>query len=430
MIDTVVVGAGHAGLAASFCLKERGLDHIVYERGSIGETWRSQRWDSFMLNTPNTFSHLVGDEYAGNEPEGFYSTAQFLTVLERYRERFDLPVETEVNVDLVRPAGDCFEVGIRRSSGRTERVEAASVIVASGMQNVPKIPAAAADLPPPITSMHAAEYRSADRLPGGGVLVVGSGQSGLQIAEDLLEAGRRVVFSSSKVGRVPRRYRGKDILDWMRATGMLEIRTSDLEDPSIRFETIPHVSGVGPQGRTVSHQQLARDGARIVGRLTGFENGSFHFAGDAAENVRYADAKCAEVKRGIDNFLIATGAALPPLEDDPRDEPDPDARCTSDVRYLDAAKSDIRTVIWCTGFRGSFDWIDAPIIGDRGLPIHDDGVARIPGLYFLGFPWLRRRKSGIINGLGDDARYVVSHLASSLKHRRSAAEEEKSTWKR
>ncbi len=408
--EAVVIGAGHAGLAASYYLKQQGLSHVVYERGRIGESWRSQRWNSFCLNTPNSFSHLPGDEYAGDHREAFYHRDEFVATLERYVERFGLPVETDVEVTHVAPTSGHFRVSVRRRSDGPEEIEARNVIVASGIQNVPRIPSISADIPDSIVQIHSAEYLSPRELPDGGVLVVGGGQSGLQIAEDLLEAGRKVCLSSSKVARARRRYRGRDILEWMRDVGITRQRTIDLEDRSVIYETVPQVSGVGPLGRTVSYQALARDGAMIVGRLAGFEDGCFLFDGDAADNVRFADQKSHEIKTAIDQFLKATGQPILPLENDPNDEPDPEASCASALRSLNAAEEGFRSVVWCTGFRGSFDWIDAPVVGDDGRPSHVDGVSHIPGLYFLGFPWLRTRNSGIINGITEDAAWVVSRL--------------------
>lgn len=409
--DVVVVGAGHAGLAASYFLNEAGLPHVVFERGRIAESWRSQRWDSFYLNTPRWCSHLPGDEYAGGDPDAFYHRDQFVDTLESYVERFALPVESGVSVTRLRPAAGRLEVTIRPDGGGSEVVETSNVIVASGIQNVPRIPNLAHHLPTTITQIHSADYAAPDQLPSGAVLVVGAGQSGFQIAEDLLEAGREVYFSSSRVGRLPRRHRGRDILYWMGQSGMLAQRTTDLEDRSAIYETIPHVSGVGLRGRTVSYQHLARCGATILGRLAGFEQGSFTFHDDAADNVRFADSRSAEVRKGIDEFLKATGREIPPQEDDPRDDPDPDAACASSLTALNANTAGITSIVWCTGFRGSFDWIEAPVLAEDGRPANLDGVSPIPGLYYLGFPWLRNRKSGIITGVGEDAAHIVSTIA-------------------
>jgi len=411
MLNAVVIGAGHAGLAASYFLKRAGLSHVVFERGRIAESWRSQRWDSFYLNTPNWMSHLPGDDYAGDDPDAFYHRDAFVASLEQYAARFNLPIETGVTVERIAPNDGRFRVTVRRGSQRAETIEADSVVVASGLQNAAKFPGVAASVPDSITRLHAADYRSTDHLPAGAVLVVGGGQSGFQIAEDLLEAGREVYFSSSRVARAPRRYRGRDLLYWMGALGILEQRTSDLEDRSIIYQTVPHVSGVGARGRTVSYQQLARCGAVVLGRLTGFRHGRFTFAGDAAENVRFADEKSEEIKKAIDNFLITSGRELPPLEDDPMDVPDPEARCVSKLTELDATERDIASVVWCTGFSGAFEWINAPILGDDARPLHHDGISSVPGLYFVGFPWLRNRKSGIITGVGEDAEFIVSRIA-------------------
>jgi len=413
--DVVVVGAGHAGLAASYYLKQEGISHIVLEKGLIGESWRSQRWDSFRLNTPNRLSHLPGDLYAGPDPDGFYHRDEFVTSLENYVRRFDLPAKTGVEVTKARALGGGFEVETLESGSERGSCRANSLIVATGLQNVPRIPTFASALPASIVQMHAAAYRNPDEIPGGASLVVGGGQSGFQIAEDLLENGRTVYFSSSRVARVRRRYRGVDILDWLIRVGVVKQRTLDLEDRSLIYEAIPHLSGVGPRGRSVSYQHLARDGATILGKLSGFENGRFIFDDDAADNVRFADMKSEEIKRGIDQFLSATGAVMAPVEYDERDEPDPDAACASDLTELHAEEAGIRSVIWCTGFRGDFSWIEPNVVGEDGRPVHRDGCSPVPGLFFLGFPWLINRGSGTIMGVEGDADAVVSQVIARLR---------------
>jgi len=265
-------------------------------------------------------------------------------------------------------------------------------------------------LPAGIGRFHTADYRSPDRLPPGAVLIVGSGQSGVQIAEDLLSAGRRVYLSVSKVGRVPRRYRGRDLFEWLHDMGLLDQSAEAPTDPSVRFAPQPRASGVGRRGHSVSLQLPAERGALLLGHLEGVDGKRLVLADNVAECVRFADETSRPAKKDVDDYLAAHGIEAPAPEDDPGDRPHPDPASLRSPAAVDLGAAGISSVIWCTGFTADFAWIDLPAFDTRGAPRHRGGISDVPGLYFLGFPWLRTRKSGLICGIDEDAAHLVEHL--------------------
>jgi putative flavoprotein involved in K+ transport len=289
-----------------------------------------------------------------------------------------------------------------------------SVVIASGSQQTPKIPSIRSQIPDNITQLHTANYRNAPALPPGAVVIVGSGQSGCQIAEDLLAAGRSVYLCTSKVGRVPRRYRGRDTLEWMIDMKFLDVTFASLEDQSISRAAQPQVSGLGRYGHTVSLQQLARQGVVILGRLLDVDGGALVLGDEAAAHVRFADEHSQRLKDAVDAYLEKAGITPPPLKDDPADAPDPQADCASSMRRLNLREEKVSTVIWATGFTADFSWIDLPVLDANGRPTHQRGVSPVRGLYFIGFPWLNSRKSGIIYGIEEDADYIADAISEQL----------------
>jgi putative flavoprotein involved in K+ transport len=262
--------------------------------------------------------------------------------------------------------------------------------------------------------LHTADYRSPDRLPPGAVLVVGSGQSGCQIAEDLLAAGRTVYLCTSKVGRVPRRYRGKDFIEWWVEMKVWDVTYESLADKSISRASQPQISGVGRYGHSLSLQSLASQGAVILGRLLDIDSGRLVLGEEAAAHVHFADEFSQRATRDIDSYLEKMNRELPPLEDDPANAPDVDAQCVSPLRELDLKEAGIGTVIWSTGFGGDFSWIHLPVLDEQNKPIHRRGISPERGLYFVGFPWLNSRKSGIIYGIGEDAQFIAEAVQEGL----------------
>jgi putative flavoprotein involved in K+ transport len=417
VLDSIIVGAGQAGLGVSYFLQHSGSRHIVFERGRIGETWLSQRWDSFTLNTPNFLNVLPGVPYNGPEPDGFVPCYELVRYFQQYVEKYQLPVRTGVSVISVEQAedGERFLVKTRTDNGTEESVLSRSVVIASGILQTPKYPPTRSRIPNYITQLHAADYRSPAALPPGAVVVVGSAQSGCQIAEDLLSAGRTVYLCTSKVGRAPRRYRGRDILEWWVDMKFLDITLDGLEDKSISRAAQPQVSGLGRYGHTVSLQYLARRGVVILGRLLNVEADTLIFGDEGAAHVRFADEFSQRLKDGIDAYLSKAGITPPPLEADPADVPDPRAECVSHLRRLNFREAGVSTVIWATGFTADFSWIRLPVLDEEGKPIYQRGISPVRGLYYIGFPWLNSRKSGIICGIEEDAQFIAAAIKEQLE---------------
>lgn len=415
-LDAVIIGAGQAGLGVSYFLQQKGCKHIVFEKGRIGESWLSQRWDSFQLNTPNFFSTLPGLPYAGAESGGFWQAQDLVKYLQGYVEHFQLPVQTGVTVVAVERAenGESFLVKIRKVNGTDDSVMSRAVIVASGIQRVPKIPALHSKLPADIFQLHTADYRSPQSLPPGAVLVVGSGQSGCQITEDLLTAGRPVYLCTSKVPRVPRRYRGRDIFAWWADMKFWDVTYESLQDKSIARLSQPQISGLARLGHTVSLQNLAKQGVIILGHLLDIDSGTLTFGDDAAANVQFADEFSQRIKTDVDTYIEQINITPPPLDDDPADMPDLDAQCVSPLRQLNLHEVGIGTVIWATGFSGDFSWLHLPAFDDQNKPVHTRGVSKEHGLYFIGFPWLNSRKSGILYGIAEDGQYIANAIEKQL----------------
>ena len=407
MLDLIIVGAGHAGLAASQRALTAGLDHVVLERREVGDSWRSQRWDSFTLNTPNAMNGLPGSPYQGTAPDAFMTRDAWVERLERYVAEHALPVRTDTVVTSVDRVGDAFAVATA-----AERYIARNVIVASGTVNAPKIPAIAVAIDPKIVRSTTGQYRRPTDLPAGRVLVVGSAQSGAQIAEDLLEAGRDVYLSTGRVGRLPRRLRGRDTLVWLTETGWLDQRPADLPDPAMQYWAQPLLSGVGPLGHTVSLQSLAARGVRLLGHFDGADGSRLRFAADLPGHVTFGDEIARRMRQHVDEHIARRGIVAPPSDPDPADEAVADPSTFTTPSELDLAECGTTSVVFSTGFEADFSWLRLPVIDDRGAPIHTEGRSAVPGLWFLGFPWLRTRKSGIIWGASEDSAAIVDQVVA------------------
>ena len=413
--DAVVIGAGQAGLAVSYYLKAAQIEHVVLESAAIGESWRSQRWDSFKLNTPRALSGLPGIPNDTGPSDGFCTAQELVELFERYVDQFELPVQSLSTVTGLAIDGEERFVMELATGTEPRYIQARHVVVATGSQRVSKIPDLSASLPSGIHQLHAAEYRNAEALPAGSVLVVGSGQSGCQIAEDLLTSGRRVFVSTSKVVRLPRRYRGRDVMEWALDMGILDQTVSDLEDPSERSAAQPLMSGIGRHGQTISLQRLASLGATLLGRLRGASGGTLRFADDLADNIRFGDVSSAGFREAVDAFIDGSNLVALPRERDVADEPDPKLARVEAPLGVDAHNEDISTIIWCTGFDQDFGWIHVPALDDAGRPIHESGISVVQGLYFVGLPWQRSRKSDIILGADDDASFIVKAIKDRIQ---------------
>ena len=405
--DAVVIGAGHAGLAVSRRLADAGIEHVVLERGEIGESWRTQRWDSFRLNTPNAITRLPGGpEHA--RPEAFLGRDAWIAHLEAYARTGSLPVRDHANVTAVSADGNGgFDVMI----GSDETVHTRSVVVASGIANTQKLPPAAAEIDRGIEVLTTGTYRRPSQLPPGAVLVVGSAQSGCQIAEDLLDAGRDVYLATGKAGRAPRRLRGRDTLAWLAESGWMAQRREDLSDPAAIRAAQPQISGVGPIGHTVSLQWLARRGVTLLGHFESAEGTRVRFGDDLAQHVRAGDEGSAKIRQHVDDYIARSGLDAPASDPDPADEP-ADAESFRAPSELDLADRGVRAVVFSTGFGTDYSWLRLPIVGTDGSVAHREGRTAVDGVWFVGLLWMRMRRSAIIAGAMDDSAYVAALVAA------------------
>ncbi len=401
----VVVGGGQAGLAMSHCLKRRGVDHLVLEKHRLAHEWRERRWDSFCLVTPNWQCRLPGFPYRGPDPHGFMVKEEIVGYLEAYARSFDPPVREDVEVTALRrdPAG-----GFRVASSAGEW-QADAVVIATGGYHRPSIPRLAERLPAGLAQLHSCAYRNPQELPPGPVLVVGTGQSGCQIAEDLHLAGRRVHLSVGSAPRTARRYRGKDVVEWLEAMGHYALPVD--EHPlgqRVRDKANHYVTG-RDGGRDIDLRQRAREGMLLHGRLRDVRDGRLQFANDLRENLDHADEVAESIKNSIDQYIAAAG--LDALEE-PRYRAvwQPPAGSAPDL-----AASELAAVIWCTGFSSDYRWVELPLFDGAGYPCHHRGVTAVPGIYFLGLPWLHTWGSGRFCGVGADAEHLADRITEEAR---------------
>ena len=408
-IEVVVIGGGQAGLAISYYLTQQGRPHVVLEQApQIAPAWRHGRWDSFTLVTPNWTVQLPGFPYQGSDPDGFMPRADVVRHLEQYAASFQAPVRCGVQVTAVDPARD--GQGYRVSTADDATYAAATVVVATGSFQFPKPAPFRGALPPELLQLHSSHYRNPSTLPPGAVLVVGSADSGCQIAEELHESGRRVYLCVGRAMRRPRRYRGKDSMFWAVTLGRLEQTADQLPSPSARFAANPQLSGKYG-GHTINPHQFARNGVTLLGRLVGVEGHCITLAPDLPENLANADQASEDFKHGVDEFVRKTGMNVPEPEPDPVDEVRSDAGRHAPAA-LDLKTAGITTVIWATGYGFDYSWVHLPVFDGYGFPVQQRGVTRFSGLYFLGMNYLYNRKSGILLGVGEDAAHIADAIAA------------------
>jgi putative flavoprotein involved in K+ transport len=414
VLDVIVVGAGHAGICVSYYLARQGLSHLVFEQGRIGEVWRSQRWDSFKMNSANKLNLLPQQAPYFEDPDAFAGATEFALALANYAQQEKLPINEYCSVLSVHSDQEraIFRVTVLEESKETIYLSR-QLVIASGGQNRIHVPDFAHHLTKSVVQLHASEYKNARQLPDGNVLVVGSAQSGTQIAQDLLGSGRNVFLSTARVGRLPRRYRGKDIFDWLVEIGFYDTRTDEVTDPSLLKVKNAQVSGAGERGKTTSLQSLARRGAVILGRADRAEADTIFFQSNTASNVRYADEFSRQVKQRVDEYIQKNKVFAPLADIDLDDLPDEYASCASELTKLNLVEESITSIIWTTGFNGSFSYLPLPVLNEAKLPMHRNGVGVVKGLYFIGLPWLRKRKSAIILGIREDAEWIVDHIVKS-----------------
>ncbi|MEV0563580.1 NAD(P)-binding domain-containing protein [Dactylosporangium sp. NPDC050588] len=401
-VTTVVIGAGHAGLAASHFLRERSIDHVVLERGEVANSWRRERWDSLRLLTPNWLTRLPGSAYDGADPDGYMTMGEVVDFIERFATVTAAPVRTGTTVTAVRRVDDGYHVVTDQGLFRCR-----TVVIASGACNRPVVPALASAVPGDVEQFTPFDYSGPSKLPDGGVLVVGASATGVQLAAELQRSGRPVTLAVGEHTRLPRTYRDRDILWWMDASGVWDQRHDEIDDLTrARRLPSPQLAGT-PDRSTLDLNALTDLGVQLVGRWAGLRDGRALFSGGLRNVFALADLKQQRLLRGFDAF-----AGLPPIE------PLPPTRVPATSRlHLDLTSGEIRSVVWATGFRPVYDWLDVPVLDPKGNLDHDGGVLPSPGLYALGLPVLRRRKSTFIHGIEDDARFVVSHLAAHLAAR-------------
>lgn len=402
--DVAIVGGGQAGLSMSYYLQQAGIGHIVFEKHVQAHAWRTQRWDAFSLVTPNWQCRLPGHPYAGDDPHGFMRREQIVDYLDGFIAKVNAPVREGVEVREVAPlASGGF--ALRTSIGDTT---AGQVVVASGCYQEPIVPRLAERLPADIVQLHSADYRNPDGLPEGAVLVVGSGQSGAQIAEDLHLAGRRVHLATGDAPRCARFYRGRDVVDWLADMGYYDKAVS--EHPlreGVRDNTNHYVTG-RDGGRDIDLRAFALQGMRLHGTLTGLEGTRLAFAPNLKANLDQADAVYNRINASIDNWIASQGIDAPPGAAYVAPwEPDGALADTLDLRA-----EGIAAVVWCIGFAPDFKWVNAPVFNGRGHPVHARGVSGQPGLYFLGLPWLHTWGSGRFSGVARDAEYLAAHIGA------------------
>jgi putative flavoprotein involved in K+ transport len=400
--DVIVIGAGQAGLAMSRQLTALGIDHVVLERGRVGERWRSTTWDSLRLLTPTRLNTLPGAPDPDTDPDGFMTVSELIGHLERYARAVGAPVETGAAVRSVQRA--CARYRVVTSVGEWT---ARAVVVATGHCDQALVPPMARHLAQDILQVAPAAYRNADQLPAGGVLVVGASATGAQLAEEIHRSGRPVTLSVGRHTRLPRRYRGADILVWMERAGVLTEPAAP--SPSLaRARSQPSLQLVGsPEGRTLDLGVLRDAGVRLVGRLRDVADSRVRFCDDLAETTAAAQATLERMLARIDP--VADAHAAPP-------EPWPAALASfaPSPGSLDLAAEGIRTVLWATGFRRSYPWLNVPVLDEAGEIVHDGGVTPVPGLYVLGLRFLRRRNSNFIGGVGADAADLAGHIHAHL----------------
>ena len=397
---TLVVGGGQAGLAMSYQLALRGVEHVVVERGLVAETWRSQRWDSFTVVGPNWSVSLPGAPYAGPEPDGFMARDDLVAFLESYAHQIQAPLETGVEVVRVLPDGAHW-----RAATSAGNIRALNVVLATGAYQQPRVPEHS--FAPSITTLHTADYKRPSQLPEGAVIVVGSGQSGAQIAEELALAGRRVWIASGRCGWRPRRYRGRDNVNWRNDMGFFD-QTIDTISPEARFAAPPMMTGRGG-GHDLSLRTLAHLGVRVLGRYVSSQGETASFADDVESNLRASDEYALRFCRQVDDHIHERGIDAPPNSSLDLTMPPLDRRTTLDLR-----REGITSVIWATGFVHDYSWVTPAIGGERGYPVQRRGVTEHRGLYVLGLHVMWKQNSGLINGVGEDAAYVAEHIAAPV----------------
>ena len=401
----VIVGGGQAGLSVSYRLQKKGIEHLVLEKRQILNSWKTQRWDSFTLVTPNWQCTLPDHPYDGNDPKGFMNRSETVDYLERFAAKVDAPVLENVAVERIWKRD---EGGYNVLTSKGE-LTCDQVVVASGGYHQPIIPRMAERLPEAIVQIHSNEYKNVGQLPDGAVLVVGSGQSGAQIAEDLHLEGKKVFLAVGNAPRVARKYRGKDVVEWLDDMDYYKM-TVDKHPlrEGVRDNTNHYVTG-RDGGRDIDLRKFATEGMELFGVLENYDGQNLTFRPDLKANLEFADSVYNNINTRIDNYIAEQGIDAP---EEPHYSPvwEPE----SERETLDLASSGITSIVWCIGFRPDFTWLDAPVFNGRGTPVHFRGVTQAPGVYFIGLPWLNTWGSGRFSGIAEDSAYLAEVIESRV----------------
>ncbi|MEP3918221.1 NAD(P)/FAD-dependent oxidoreductase [Ascidiaceihabitans sp.] len=399
-IDTLVVGAGQAGIALCEHLGKQGVPFLVLEKSRIAEAWRTSRWDALVTNGPVWHDRFPNMEFNGNAPDEFVGKDRVADYIEEYAAMVDAPVRTGVEVIKAERLPDRAGFRVETTNGV---IEATRIVSATGAFQHPVIPPIVpADAP--VTQMHSADYRNPDQLDAGAVMVVGAGSSGAQIADELNRAGRKVFLSVGPHDRPPRRYRGRDFVWWLGVLGLWDLAA---QEPGTEHVTISVSGAYG--GRTMDFRRLAKEGVTLLGRTTAYADGTLSFAGDVKTNIDAGDANYLGMLDAADAYASAMGLDLPPEPEAREMYPDPDS-LTNPIDRIDFAKENITTIIWATGYKQDFGWLKVDAFDDKGAPIHQRGVSKEPGVYFLGLPWQSRRGSTFLWGVWHDAKFVADQI--------------------
>ena len=395
----------------SRCLSERSIDHVVLERSEVANSWRTERWDSLRLLTPNWQCRLPGRSYQGDDPDGYMTMPEVVDFITGYAKHIAAPVRTGTTVTSVRRTDDGYRVTADQDEWLCQ-----TVVLATGAFNVPRVPALSAAVPGSVRTLTPMEYRNPEALAEGGVLVVGASATGVQIAHEIQRSGRPVTLAVGEHVRGPRDYRGRDIHWWMEASGVLDERYDEVDD-IVRARRVPSMQlGGSPERADFDLNALTSIGVKLVGRLAGIRDGGAQFSGSLRNKCELADLKLDRLLDTLDEWATANGMddVTPPPQRFPRT-----VLPESPPLGLDLTSGAIKTIIWATGFRPDYSWLDVPVLDGKGMVRHDGGVVDSPGMYLIGVPFLRKRKSSFIDGACDDAQALIVELAAFLDRQAS-----------
>jgi putative flavoprotein involved in K+ transport len=404
-IPVLIIGGGQAGLSASYLLKQRGINHVILEKHRIAHSWRSERWDTFCLVTPNHQCRLPGHDYDGSDPEGFMVKDEIVDYLERYASKFSPPVREGITVTSVRKQDGYFRVTTDHGDWLAD-----DVIVAIGSFHTPFVPKGAELIPPHIQQIHSVDYKRPSQIPEGGTLIVGSGQSGVQIMEDLHLEGRQVHLCLGNAPRSPRRYRGKDAVTWLEEMGYYKTTFAEHPDQAKALSSTNHYLTGRDGGHEIDLREFALKGVKLYGFVEGIDGEKFTLRQDIAAKLDSADRSYNGICQRIDEYLAEAGIDAPPGEHCkpvwvPEYEP---------VK-LDFKEENITSIVWCIGFHPDFKFIQLPVFNLRGFPETERGVTAIPGLYFIGLPWMHTWGSARFSGVAEDAEFIVGKITENVR---------------